>query len=245
MSLLTKKGIIMRDLFYPAACIALMVILLCPHSQAADNYDDVVLLDNGAVLQGKILPEESDAKILKIEREDGYVIEIPRKRIRLITKAGDPAVDSLQAKIVRARRVPEIVTEWKRFIRAGVYNGESKDVVALSVGFGLVVQQNFLIATGIGWDHYSQGEGIPLFLEFSGYISKGNVLPYWYLDLGVTPFIAVSGTGEEGDYFLGWGIGFTVPVGEELGAGALVGYRTQSFVDGNIGLITFMGALHF
>jgi hypothetical protein len=235
----------MRNRFYPVACIALMVIVLCPQTQAADKYDDVILLDNGAVVQGKILPQESNGKKLKIEREDGYVIEIPRKRIRLITKAGDPAVDSLRLEIAQARQVPEIVTEWKRFIRAGVYNGESEDVVALAVGFGLLVQQNFLIATGIGWDHYSQGEGIPLFLEFSGYVSKGNVLPYWYLNFGVTPFFAVTGSGEEGDYFLGWGIGFTVPVGEGFGAGALVGYRTQSFVDGKIGLITFMAALHF
>jgi hypothetical protein len=235
----------MPDRLYLAACTAIMLIGLCLPTQAADNSDDVVLLDNGAILQGRILPEESDATILKIERQDGYVIEVPRKRIRLITKAGDPAVDSLQAKIVRRQSAPQIVTEWKRFIRAGVYNGESENVVALSFGFGLLVQQNFLIATGIGWDHYSQGEGIPLFLEFSGYISQGNVLPYWYLNLGVTPFIGVSASGEEGDYFLGWGIGFTVPIGEGLGASALVGYRSQSFVDGKIGLITLMGALHF
>ncbi len=236
----------MRDRFDLMPCIAFMVIVLSLQTQAADKYDDVVLLDNGAVVQGKILPEESDGKKLKVEREDGYVFEIPRKRIRLIAKAGDPAVDSLRLEIAQGRPVREIVTDWKRFVRAGVYNGESEDVVALSVGFGLVVQQNFMIATGIGWDHYSFGEGIPLFLEFSGYVSKGTILPYWYLNFGVTPFFAATGTGEEGDYFLGWGIGFTAPVGEGFGAGALLGYRTQSFVDeGKIGLITLMAALHF
>jgi hypothetical protein len=217
---------------------------MCPLAQADGEYDDVVVIDNGAVVQGKILPKSTDKK-LWIERDDGHVVEIPRKRIALITKAGDPMIDSLRVEIIRKHAVPEIITEWKGFVRAGVYNSESEKVVAFAGGFGLLVQGNFQIATGIGWDHYpDRGEGFPIFIEMLGYIGKGTVLPYWCVNFGVTPFLAKSGTAGEGEFFLGWGLGIVFPVKKGMGVGALVGYRTQSFVEEKISLLTLMVALH-
>ncbi len=222
---------------------ALLVLLLWSSACGQEAYDDVVLLDNGAIVQGKLVSDTQGEKI-KIEREDGYVVDIPAKRIRLITKAGDPKLDSLQTQIARMRP-PELELEWTRFGRVGFLMDDTVKVYALTGGFGLVMQSMFTIAAEAGWEHWQDlGNGIPFALEFVGQLLRGETVPYWYFDIGVLPFFPEAGKKSEADFFFGFGLGVATSVGEGYSFSVLAGYRAQSFVEKNIGLLSLKVAVY-
>lgn len=230
------------------SCFLLASVCLATPTDTAKDYDDLVLLDNGAMIKGKILEGDLGSK-MKIEREDGQIIEIPRKRILLITKAGDPKVHILQQQIIQERISRRLETKWNKFTRVGLLYNDSIKVFAVSTGFGLVTEKLFIISAAIGWNHYPKGEGMPIYLELLGYLQKTKAQPYWYFDFGIMPFFGASGEGLEGYYLLGWGIGVAIPWSSGFGTTVQLGYRAQSFKSSfrnrQIGLISFMAGLNF
>ena len=234
----------LRSICLITSCL-FCALCLCPSAGASEGFDDVVLLDNGALIQGRIIPGADPDKVI-VEREDGYMVDIPRDRIRLITKDGDPQVDSLLQEMTQSR--PQVMprTGWAHFIRVEFHTGDATEVRGLMAGFDLLVQGSFVISTGIGYETWhDQGKAVPILIEMLGYVWRGQVWPYWYFQIGMLPYFAEAGSNNDPDFMFGWGLGLVRPLGSEHGIGVRVGYRTQSFVESKIGLLALGVELHF
>ncbi|MEW5993518.1 MAG: hypothetical protein AB1744_03885 [Candidatus Zixiibacteriota bacterium] len=159
---------------------------------------------------------------------------------------GAPKLDSAQQRVAGPQDITELKRAWGHFARAGFFNGESEEVLSLSVGLGVIVKKDFAISAGAGYENWrGSGKGVPIYVELQGYLWRGKVIPYWFLDGGILPFWPENTNTSDADYFLTWGAGVIVPLEKEYGVGGQLGYRTQSFVDGKIGLLSVMVGVHF
>ena len=200
--------------------VILMPTLVYSQAQSSEEYDDVILLKNGAVIRGKIF-ENVEGKKVKIERkDDGYIFEVPRNKIELITTVGDRQLEARKHQILIEREEKALQVRWKNYTHLGVLMGEKKDIFSISSMNGVLIEESYFVGAGIGWDNYPNAVGIPIFAEFLKYIPWGSTNPYLYVDAGYS-LIDVTG------YTLGAGAGIAVGVSEQGALIGQIGYRVQ------------------
>jgi hypothetical protein len=247
---------------FGACSIFFAILLMTSVGVTEENvYTDLILLNNGATVEGRII-SNSPGKKIEIERADGYRIILPRDRILLITVVGDSKVDSLQKVIAARRPKTEWDVAWSHFIRPTIGFGDHKTIFGFTAGFGLIVEQNFIIGVGAGFETWRDNEeqdtsdvqsdalevdgiGAPIFVELVGYLRRGEKIPYFYFDGGVLPFWPFRTTNAAADFFIAWGFGWLFPMKNGLGFIAQIGFRAQSFEDQNVSILTVQAGLNF
>lgn len=127
---------------------AMVALVAVPASALADQsgdtavteYDDVVILKNGATIRGSI-PEIHAGEKIVIEREDGYVMEIPHKRIAVITNEDGLKRDKQE---YFADHTKETVPQgWQATSLLGAMIGDPTNAYAFSFVAGDAVSQRF------------------------------------------------------------------------------------------------------
>ncbi len=90
---------------------------------------------------------------------------------------------------------------------------------------GVRVNPHLFIGAGLGWASFdNERTVIPFFADVKCYITKGNIQPYVYLDLGY-------GLGDEEGFYGASGIGVDITINSKTGIFANFGYQSQGLRD--------------
>lgn len=212
-----------------------VALLACQVAVAQDaatsttgDYQDVVLLKNGAEFHGRIV-ENIEGKKLRIERRDGYVAEIPYSEIFLITTEDMFAEreDEFRASLDSLRGAP-LNIEHQNHTRLGFLLGEDEEIFSASTVNGALIDSSYFVGVGLGWDNYEAGNGVPMFAEFLKPLSKGGVVPYFYVTGGYQLlWIDFLDGANHGGITFGAGFGVEFLTGPAGGFVGQMGYRYQ------------------
>lgn len=156
--------------------IALVLLMTVAGLAASPDipYEDVVLLNNGGIVVGRILKQGTGGN-LQIEKSDGIVVDIPRKKIAEITTTyadyqtrHRQILDSIVAK-----RPPEWTLRRLGIWRIGGGGGGR----AMYGGSGTVAVEaikGLYVGVGGGYDRHSDGQFLPMTGEVGLLLSPGN-----------------------------------------------------------------------
>lgn len=143
-------------------------------------YDDVIVLKNGATIRGSITEIEAGEKVV-IEREDGYVMEVPHKRIAVITNEDGLERDKQEYFSDHAKEtVPQ---GWQATSLLGAIVGDPTTSYAFSIVAGDDVSQRFWLGFAMLGQLASDGRiaGMGFELRYQLADAHSRWLPHLYV----------------------------------------------------------------
>jgi len=208
-----------------------LVFTLLLHSQ--DKLDDVVYLNNGTFLRGKItllIPGKS----LKICLGDKDTLEIQMNDIKVIKKEKFPEKINPnyedRVKTWGYTNITEIT------LGSGLLEGldryrdppQSQFSVMLSTFNGVTITPYIQMGVGVGLEIWSSRGFIPIYLDFRSNILKCENTPFFYVNAGYSPGWIHGETGLGfGGAIAGIGAGARVKIYRRLLMVFSLGYRFQ------------------
>ena len=112
----------------------------------------------------------------------------------------------------------------------GFLNGSSDMPFSVSVTNGARFESGLFLGFGIGWDHYSSLDVVPIFAHGTYYIQRGIVTPYVYVYVDAGYSLAwnkgISGANQGGPTF-GSGVGLRLADGDGAMPLLQIGCRFQ------------------
>jgi hypothetical protein len=196
-----------------------------------DQPDDIVLLTNGGIVQGKIVERVGHHKIV-VELPNGRRIDIPLKRISSITNSAadyttrhQAILDSLNA----VRNQPLAVVGTTMQIHVGALTSTKLTAVGLSGSVAMMTNRNFSLGVSAGWNRYPKGNLLPVLCEFEYRMSHGFWQPLLFLHAGIAGGWRKGRQGADyGGPRYGLGIGLLKVIHEGLAVTVRIGFEHQS-----------------
>jgi hypothetical protein len=218
-----------RYIWYFVVSLLLYPIAAKSQAQPDSSYTDLVLLKNGARIVGRIV-EHVEGKQVILEREDGYRLEIPYKKIHLITKVGDSRVEEQQDALVVHYADDIMEREWQVFVRAGVIAGSGDASRGFIIHMGKVIAERYYFAAGTGYFGRSKTPEVPLSAQLLVWLSKGEMHPFITFDFGYR-FLLVDANEPtshwENGTLVGVAAGLAIPIGATSRWITQIGYMYQ------------------
>jgi hypothetical protein len=156
-------------------------------SYPPEEYNDIILLDNGGIYRGKIL-EVVEGKRVIIERIDGVVFRVPHKRIYAITD--EENYEAVRKEFDASPR-PTNVYDFRGFKNITQF-GYPTGVTTVNGGY---INKKYFLGAGAGWGI----DGLLVFGDFMWHMKTGEISPFLYADAGYTfdrsGFLFVIGAG--------------------------------------------------
>ena len=166
----------------------LIFMLCCFSSATMAQYVEIVHLKNGSMIRGVII-EQIPEKTLKIQTADGSVFMYPYSEITKITK-------EIPQRNERASFAPNkphtpIKPSYMGMVDLGYSIGVGAMAagrVEISTSHGCLIIPYLYIGGGVGLQYYHSARArafnIPIFADFRGYPSKGNIKPFLNFRIG-------------------------------------------------------------
>ena len=179
------------------------------------QYQDVVYLKNGGITKGLII-EQVLGKSIKIETADGNTFVFTYEEIEKIAKEIMP----------EAQFQPE---GYLNTTLLGVSSGEAGSFFAVNTINGEQIGRYFSVGLGIGYeDTPNDGYGIPLFLDFRGYLLSGQISPFILGNAGYSLIKVRDISGfDKGGFMLNAGAGVRVTLSPTVAFIIEASYRLQ------------------
>lgn len=203
----------------------IVVFLLVAWGSAAQSRtEDVVYLQNGGSMRGKVIAD--DGKGITIRAKDGSVFVLKKEEV--VRVATEPAFGSYQYKEKGFSHFTELgpLVAGKTTI-----DGVTTAAFAFQTVNGYKLNQYAFTGIGVGVDLYATQTIIPVFGSFRGDIRKdGSVIPFYFLDAGYGFNITQnSSAGEDfkGGLMYAAGLGMKIPFNRTAGFLLSMGYRYQ------------------
>jgi hypothetical protein len=153
-------------------------------TDTTDQYSDVVLLDNGGKVKGRIIEIDEGDKVI-VETSDGQQIDIPYDKIDTISRVGD--YEERQRLLLEAQPYRKIARmNPSLFLRLGVWTDPGQDAVTGSVLGGHTFEPGIFLGVGTGWNHFRDGGYLPLFTEAHYYLGAQQKTPFLLAHAGYT-----------------------------------------------------------
>ncbi len=153
-------------------------------ASSADGYADVILLDNGGTVRGKIILRIEDEKVV-IETVDHQELEIPWWRIRLISK--EDRFEEEKAKLPKTFKRSRPVNFGSNYTLAaglGMFYGQDSISFSCSILNGVQVDEDYFVGLSTGVEIVNEFVFLPIAIDFRYYLRSGNSYPFLYIDAG-------------------------------------------------------------
>ncbi len=192
------------------------------------SYADVVLLKNGAIVKGRILTQEP-GKDVRIEQSNQVVIDIPRKKIALVTTTNSD-YETRHRQIldsIAAGRPVEWTFRQLQILRFGVAMGTSM-VYGGSGTFGTEAFKGLYVGLSGGVERHSAGTFLPVTGELGLLLQPASPQLTLVLKAGYSLGWLDSQHGSDyGGARFGAALDFGIPVHDDVSLFAEVGYAQQ------------------
>ncbi len=228
----------MPGLTHRVGIFGVMIVLLAAtvSFSAEIAVNDVVLLNNGAVVKGTIIKREEGKKII-VRMLDGKEISIPFKKISQITtsdanyeEAHQQIIDSVQ----QHRGTALSVIETNLHVRFNMRTGKNVTAFGVSGVVELLTNKNFSIGPGVAWDQHKYGSLLPIFSEACYYFPLEGIKPFLYGRAGFSIGWIKDLVGTDfGGARWGVGAGAQKKISNKYTLTAQVGYEKQNLMTVN------------
>ena len=198
------------------------------------EYQDVVYLKNGSVIQGIIIEQIPNVSV-KIKTETGDIWVFSYDEIEKITKEETGSVVIPEMQIWKYPEIPGKIDRKGFFGYAKMgyisYRGEGGGIITVGGVSGVGLGPVFIggggeFGLGVGWWHLIRF--LPIYVETKFFfMPKSHFTPTAYVDAGVQ--LAFGGGGAEAGFLFGGG-GIEYGLSPHLGFDFNVGYRGFSMV---------------
>jgi hypothetical protein len=197
----------------------------------AEKTEDIILLNNGATLKGRITENVENKKVTLV-RADGVEFEISYKKIYAITD--QISYDSVRAEFDARPKPKKTFTRPEIITMAGLLLIDSKSYLSLSAIGGYYFGKDSFLGLGLAMDDPENGS-LVIMGELAYYRNIGNLK--WYIYGNGGP--AIESDNDESDFGgarLGTGLGLRIPWGKtpltvRLGYRIYTGNKSDS-IDG-------------
>lgn len=159
------------------------LLFFVPVLSMAQTYEDVVYLQNGGILRGKVLPND-DSTTVKVEILGGSVFVVASDDVKYVKKERSQGLAPSKGPVTISQK-----GMWGE-INMGLPVGRDvfgNFVVGFSTNFmvGYQFQPKFRLGYGTGIDVYNFGATFfPNYLRISGDFFEKPITPIYFLDLG-------------------------------------------------------------
>ena len=169
--------------------IVVFTLLLSSHLSAQNSQDDVVYLNNGTFLRGKIVKLVT-GKSLRLAFNNKDTLEIPLSDVKLIRKENAPVVTNDNYK--NSVRAWEYTCIAELNFGLGLLEGldrykdtaRSQYSVLLSVVNGYTITPYIQLGIGTGLEFWMTRVFLPIYMDFRTNIYKSDNSPFMYLNIG-------------------------------------------------------------
>ena len=250
-----QEGGLMLRIMTIAAVAAVSTILMVSitfcQTTAEDDYQDVILLENGGSITGRII-ERIDGEKVVIVRSDGQKFDIPWWRISLISTVDRFEEDRANAMSQPRPTSPRLTGyNYKNIIMAGVFVKDGVTITSGTMINGVLVDERLYFGLGLSWESMDRYTFVPLFVDFRRYFGDGPLIPFLYADAGYA-----FGTNEDpaqdnsGGVMVGLGAGVRTYISRRGSICFEAGFRRQTHKNGggdkvSLNLLGFMAGLSF
>ncbi len=190
-------------------------------------YTDVVVLDNGAAVKGKILETVSSKKIV-VERIDGQVLELPLKKVATISDLDNYRV--IQDSILQVIRENKLEFQPRLDILVGkIYEGDDNGFSAAAMCVAPVIRRVHL-GVNLGWEDIAKSRFLLCLLHLRAELGHSLNRPILYLQAGYSAGWHDDVPGyDDGAFTYGGGFGFVFDRVDCVAITGWLGYRHQRF----------------
>jgi len=153
----------------PTIFILLLAVIINPISKAdsgslspqqqVNDFDDIILLTNGAAIHGRIIEQANNGDIL-IETHDGYYRNVPSRHIAVVTNTDN--LEREQARILHTLEHKTPVVTYSNIVQIGAFMGDSLMPFAISLVNGVTIWDRLQIGFGVGWEVVSDHSFVPI-----------------------------------------------------------------------------------
>ena len=146
-----------------------------------------IQLTDGSILKGKITKRDHENNLIYIQLNSGAEVSVPASTIVQFKERKGQFHQLPNGKAVKKGGfylIPQMYTLTAR--RSKTREGDSDDIrhaVGLTVTAGHQFKNFLAVGGGIGVDLYEEAL-MPLFLDIRGNLGKGNLTPYYAVDVG-------------------------------------------------------------
>ncbi len=212
---------------------------------AAQDTTDVLLLTNGARIEGKIVHIDS-GRYVTIKRADGEIFEVPTDRIHSITTSAE--VDQRAAELRVLKPSKKLILGWENLTLAGFGSTDGSTWFSLHTTNGALLSDRLFLGLGIGWDSYPNGDMVPITASVSYTFASSVIRPYGYGAIGYALGWLDGRPGADfGGITFGGGLGARLNLGPGAAPVVQLGYRSQKTEarEGTINSFTLEGGIVF
>lgn len=145
------------------------------------DYTDIVLLKNGGKIQGKIVENNPDKKLVIERRGDYQRFEVPRKRIYAVTTVAE--FDQVKARFNTEKPTSEGTSMFRNITQIGMIFGSGNRYFSALIINGVEFENGIILGAGLGFDAVEDGM-VPLVAHIESNSSTGSHSMFLYGEAG-------------------------------------------------------------
>ena len=179
---------------------------LFAQAEQTDEYQDIVLLGNGASITGKITERVEGEKVV-IRTREGQEHEVPWWRIELISTV-ETFEEDKKSLADKPKPISPRMTGYNSeiIIQFGAFAWEGEGLISPTLVAGVMIDERLYCGGGLGWELMGDYRFTTLFVDYRRYFERQTLIPYLYVDAGYA-------FGSHENYELGNSGGFTASFG--------------------------------